>query len=342
MTVRFPPWGITAKITAANVICVMAAIGLTGVVFIIREHRHLIDMFGREVEAIAATAAVHLSGEMGDLHEQLVDDSDLNSDAWRRWRDALTEIREANGLSEDIYTFRAGGIAIEPLYQLRFVARSYDPRPGHEGRFIGEPYGSRAVSQREALHRAQRECCSAHTGIYSDGLSDRRWISAYAPIRNSSGEMVGFLDIDVDAQEHHLALRAEISQFIIFAGAVLAGALVLSILLSRTLSRPTRLLADASRALACGDFAHPLRVTTRDEIGELAATFLSMREKLQRAQQEAVRQTHLAAIVSSKWAIVETDGTSIPMARICGHVSRSQRADSTPNPGQPVLNRSGS
>ena len=60
-------------------------------------------------------------------------------------------------------------------------------------------------------------------------------------------------------------------------------ALLLGLLLARTLTRPVAALTEATRAMAAGDLHQVVDVRTRDEIGELAQSFNHMSADLARA-----------------------------------------------------------
>jgi two-component system sensor histidine kinase BaeS len=64
-----------------------------------------------------------------------------------------------------------------------------------------------------------------------------------------------------------------------------AVALVLGILLARTLTRPIRELTVATRTLASGDLGGQVAVRTQDEMGELASSFNQMSADLAQASQ---------------------------------------------------------
>jgi len=64
-----------------------------------------------------------------------------------------------------------------------------------------------------------------------------------------------------------------------------AIALLLGLLLARTLTRPIRELTAATQALAKGDLGQQVSVRTRDEMGQLAASFNQMSADLARASQ---------------------------------------------------------
>jgi putative nucleotidyltransferase with HDIG domain len=65
--------------------------------------------------------------------------------------------------------------------------------------------------------------------------------------------------------------------------AMMAGCLsiVISIFAARRLTRPLKVLTESSRAIARGDFSQRVKLQSRTEIGELAATFNIMTEELE-------------------------------------------------------------
>jgi signal transduction histidine kinase len=80
--------------------------------------------------------------------------------------------------------------------------------------------------------------------------------------------------------------QAETTQAILYSalGATII-ALLLGVLLARTLTRPIRELTLATRALAKGELGHQVSVRTRDELGELAVSFNQMSADLARASE---------------------------------------------------------
>jgi len=68
--------------------------------------------------------------------------------------------------------------------------------------------------------------------------------------------------------------------FFLSAVGVIALALLLAFLFSRTLTRPIRELTAATQAVSAGDLAQEVPVRSRDELGQLAASFNQMNAKL--------------------------------------------------------------
>jgi two-component system, OmpR family, sensor histidine kinase BaeS len=71
----------------------------------------------------------------------------------------------------------------------------------------------------------------------------------------------------------------------IAGGAAVSIALLLGLLLSRQITAPLRRMALASRRVAAGDFSQRVDVTSRDELGALAADFNGMAASLGRSEE---------------------------------------------------------
>lgn len=79
-------------------------------------------------------------------------------------------------------------------------------------------------------------------------------------------------------------LRNSIVWSVIWGGLVGIGvALLLAFFISRRITAPIQSLASVARSLGNGDFARRAEVKSKDELGELAATFNSMAAELERA-----------------------------------------------------------
>jgi signal transduction histidine kinase len=289
-TRRWPRFAL--KIAGIQILGGILAMLLGMGVHFVRTRDHLTEVFGQRLQAIAATAAMHLDGELGDLHSALVSDESLSSEAWSRWRDALRTIGEANSLSEDLYTFHPG----DGNGSLTFAVRSYDRPARHTGLFIGEIYTPVNASQRMAIDRAARGGAPSHTGIFSDDLSDRRWISAYAPFHDSEGRVAGVLAVDADARQHLEALRSEMMAVLGIVVLISAATLLVAIALDLVVTRRLRLLAQATAALGDGNYGHPLPAGGHDEVDLLVDAFGEMRSRLRRLHEEVVSSTRLSTV----------------------------------------------
>jgi signal transduction histidine kinase len=102
----------------------------------------------------------------------------------------------------------------------------------------------------------------------------------------------------------------------------LLGILVLSLgtgllaswLIAGSLARPLRELSQAMTAVGAGDLDHPIVVSSRDEIGELAASFAKMTSTLRETQTQLVHSERLASIGEMSAAVAH--GLRNPLASL--------------------------
>ena len=110
-------------------------------------------------------------------------------------------------------------------------------------------------------------------------------LSGYAPILDSHGKTVAIVGVDMMADKIE-EMRRKIRQSILWVflgGVCFCGAL--GILISGSVSGPVRRLAEGTRELSAGNLAYRVKVTSRDEIGELADSFNAMAANLAESRQ---------------------------------------------------------
>lgn len=103
-----------------------------------------------------------------------------------------------------------------------------------------------------------------------------------------SNDTVGYVYIyanENDPTSVEDMIRA-INRFL-FVGALLAigAAAIVTVILSRRISRPVQQLTVAAKKLGEGDLSHRVRFSDKGEIGELASTFNTMAASMERAEQ---------------------------------------------------------
>jgi len=92
---------------------------------------------------------------------------------------------------------------------------------------------------------------------------------------------------DIAAEEASVSsLSSSINHYLLWGGLLgVVVAAVLTLLLSRRILSPVESLAHAARGLSRGDFTQRVDVRSKDEFGELAKTFNSMAQDLERTEQ---------------------------------------------------------
>jgi len=94
----------------------------------------------------------------------------------------------------------------------------------------------------------------------------------------------------------------------------LAGGLLGSWLIARSLARPLHELTAAMARVGAGRLDYPVTVRSRDEVGELARAFGQMTEKLRQAQTQLVQSEKLASIGEMSAAVAH--GLRNPLASL--------------------------
>ena len=106
-------------------------------------------------------------------------------------------------------------------------------------------------------------------------------------LRGGDGEVLGVLYVSAEAgidEAFARALRDSFGVFVIWGGLLAVFvALVLTVVLSRTISAPVRQLVESARRAGAGDLSVRVAVADRSELGELAQSFNSMIADLERA-----------------------------------------------------------
>ncbi|MGB9079818.1 MAG: cache domain-containing protein [Desulfuromonadaceae bacterium] len=122
---------------------------------------------------------------------------------------------------------------------------------------------------------------------------DSRYFTAYEPLRDPRGSVVGALYVGMP-EKPLLQLRSQVNM--IFSAVLLFVALIgiaLSAWLGTNLSRPIRALEEGARRIASGENLPDITMDSHDEIASLAGEFNSMKHRLRErdAENRALNRT---------------------------------------------------
>jgi len=120
------------------------------------------------------------------------------------------------------------------------------------------------------------------------------WVSAYAPIANSKGELVGAMGMDFRADYVRQVQQAIRDKVVIAFAITYAALFVLVFLISRGLTRPIIALTTVAERVAEGDYSQSVSAlhsgTLRDEVSTLAQVFEMMIDKVREREERLKRQ----------------------------------------------------
>ncbi|MEW6401868.1 MAG: cache domain-containing protein [Chloroflexota bacterium] len=130
------------------------------------------------------------------------------------------------------------------------------------------------------------------------------YITAYEPIRNINGEIVGILYVGILEQKY---VDIQNQTVMVFVGITLAGAVLTTIIalwISRQISMPIQNLVAASKQLANGNLAAKVEPTSGDELGKLSYRFNQMAEALRQRDERLKEFTKRKIMESERLAII--------------------------------------
>lgn len=250
---------LNIKIAFHTMVLVGLTVVLMGLLHYGKTRQEIIGLHQKQLLQIASTAALSLESE---THAVLGGQQAQSWPAFKQMRSFLLAVKEKNRLEMPIYTLRRmAEDEVEYVVTTHAMSRIGTRRP-------------LTPEMRPAFERGQ----DTVTDLYSD--EHGTWLSAYAPIKNPSGEVEAVLVIDYRADKLMAELAARRRLTVLYALSVLFVALVLSMFLARTITGPLGKLLKATRALARGEYDYAVKVKSMDEVGELAKEFETMRESL--------------------------------------------------------------
>ncbi len=164
--------------------------------------------------------------------------------------------------------------------------------------------GSRAIGTRVSEQVYDRVIQEGMPWIGRAYVVDDWYISAYEPIRDFSGEIIGMLYVGM-LEQKYVDIRNRGT--IIFLGITLMGVLIsmlLSYFISKRISVPVMKLVSASRAIAQGNLDTKVEIRSKDELGELADSFNSMASALKERDKQLKEFTTSRIMESERLALI--------------------------------------
>ncbi len=109
----------------------------------------------------------------------------------------------------------------------------------------------------------------------------RAWyITAYEPIRDIGNRIVGMLYVGMLEKPYIDIRNTVMGTFTLLAGLCTVFLLLLLSFVATNVTKPLRVMVEATDRIAQGDLSHRLRIDLKDEIGHLAESFNRMTENL--------------------------------------------------------------
>ncbi len=215
----------------------------------------------------------------GEIHEDIYNKKEKGA-SYKKLFDYFTKIVNENEL-EYIYTLKAEGDKV--LFVIDSDAES-DTAIGDEYDSFDNLPATIASALKEGKAGVEDELYQDEYGVF---------LSAYSPIFDKNGEVVGALGADIEAGYIKTALQAIVRNIVIF---VIATLILVFFVISFVFDKLTRPILQINRKVyelstSNGDLTQRLEVQTNDEIGELAQNTNALLEFLRKVIKSIAEQT---------------------------------------------------
>ena len=151
---------------------------------------------------------------------------------------------------------------------------------------VQDSKGLRAIGTRVSGDVYKKVLENGEPYIGRDYVVNADYITAYEPIRNVVGEIIGILYVGI-LEQPFLDIRNQVIFF--FCSIALVGvvvALIIGYFLARSISKPVEKLAYATYEVSQGNFPDTLDIASDDEIGQLAQSFIYMSDHLRKTMKD--------------------------------------------------------
>jgi len=142
--------------------------------------------------------------------------------------------------------------------------------------------GLRAIGTRVFLDVYEKVLENGHSYIGRAYVVNADYITAYEPIKNVLGQIIGILYVGI-LEQPFIDVRNQVI-FLFFSIALIGVvvALVIGYFLARDISKPVEKLVYATQEISQGNFPTKLDIYSDDEIGRLSNSFSQMSQNLQK------------------------------------------------------------
>lgn len=233
-----------------------------------KANRLAFELIQEKVYSIAVSTAPRVDG---DRVAELVSPDQDGSPEYVVVRDKLRAVRDANA---------EGALPVRFVYIIRPLADGAweyvvdAEEEGEDRSALGDPVEYNDPREMPLLDEASVDDFYAKDSFGT-------WLTAFAPVRNSAGEPVALVAVDIAAQRVQNLLRQLLLGDLAAMMVALILASALAAWLSRKITMPLTELRDFVRDVGRGNFGKRLEVKSNDEFGELATTINQMVDGLE-------------------------------------------------------------
>lgn len=149
--------------------------------------------------------------------------------------------------------------------------------------------GERAIGTRVSTEVNQAVLKQGKSWIHRAFVVNDWYISAYEPIKNIEGNIIGILYVGM-LEKPYIDLRNKVMAT--FAGMAILSVILLLVILffiTSSIIQPLHQMVNATKKIADGELNHKVNVNFQDEVGQLGHSFNLMTENLKKANEKLVQ-----------------------------------------------------
>ncbi|MCK5514221.1 MAG: cache domain-containing protein, partial [Deltaproteobacteria bacterium] len=151
--------------------------------------------------------------------------------------------------------------------------------------------GLRAIGTRVSSDVYERVLENGQPYIGRSFVVNADYITAYEPIRNITGEVIGMLYVGILEAPYTDRRNELVLSFFAVAILGIILALLMVVFVTSRITRPLDSLVFATEKVAQGDLAYEVPVKSGDELGNVAASFNKMTKVLKSSNEEITKRT---------------------------------------------------
>lgn len=263
---------IQSKISISFLSIVLIASVVIGVVMYKNSYKMITLSIGEYAKTLAESSVANIDL---DKYKSISPESGEN-DYYLELRSSLNDIKEFNNLT---YIYTMGRNEVNGEYEYFYMVDGA-PLDSEDASGIGEvePLASEYPKMIESF-----ETGKSQLGEFSSSEEYGALITSYVPIKDSSGEIIGILGVDMDASKVQAFLESNKIQLVLIIAGIMAVLFVISLVLSSLLTKPIKKLTSSISRVREGDLSVAIDTSGNDEIGILASTFQYMVDDLRLA-----------------------------------------------------------
>lgn len=161
---------------------------------------------------------------------------------------------------------------------------------------------TRAVGTRVSEEVYKKVVEQGEVWLYKAFVVNKWYISAYSPIRDPLNKVIGILYVGMLEDKYDNIKKTTNVFFFLMTVITASIAIVLSLYIIRSVITPYKVLVNASKAIAGGDYSTKIEITSKDEVSYLAAVFNKMVSAIEERDIKLKEQTQAQLTQSEKLA----------------------------------------